>query len=266
MGPGLWTTIGVLSAVMWARPARELRSEVLSVRNREYIEASRSMGASAVHIAVRYVVPAVLLIVIAQFARVVSMAILLEAALSFLGLGDPTRPSWGTILFYAQQRSAFLTEAWKRWVIPPGLAITLSVLSFIFVTLGVEHRSGADRRSIATRIPGADIEVVPAGRDAAGTDRDAVTSDGGQVDTGVDVAESDRAGVGAGRDAVLDVSDLTVAYQQKVDPAPAQRTSPSMMSTSPCRTTRSSASSANPAAVRAASRSRCSTSSASQAE
>lgn len=205
LGPGLWTTIGVLSAVMWARPARELRSEVLSVREREYIEASRAMGASVVDISLRYVVPAVTLIVIAQYARAVSMSILLEAALSFLGLGDPTRHTWGTILFWAQQRSAFLTDAWKWWVIPPGLAITFSVLSFIFVTLGVERRSGTDRRSIATEVPGADVEVVSTrGRPASG-DHGGVDADGGdRVDT--------DGGTAAGAPPVLEVSNLTVAY------------------------------------------------------
>ncbi|MFC4439128.1 MULTISPECIES: ABC transporter ATP-binding protein/permease [Natrialbaceae] len=200
LGPGLWTTIGVLSAVMWARPARELRSEVLSIRNREYIEASRSMGASVLHVATRYVVPAVSLIVIAQYARVVSMAILLEAALAFLGLGDPTAPSWGTILFYAQQRSAFLTEAWKWWVLPPGLAITCSVLSFIFVTLGVERRTGAERRSVATPASGPDVDVVQGGREdpAAGAAPDGGTASGRPV---------------------LEVSDLSVEYGEDRSPA-----------------------------------------------
>lgn len=159
-GPALETTIGLLAAIMWARPARELRSEVLSIREREYIEASRSMGASTFHIALRYIVPSVLLIAIAQFALAVSIGILLEASLSFLGLGDPTTPSWGTILFYAQQRGAFLSDAWTWWVLPPGIVITLSVLSFIFLTLGVERRMGADRQNIATEVPGADIEIV----------------------------------------------------------------------------------------------------------
>lgn len=159
-GPALETTIVLLAAIMWARPARELRSEVLSIRQREYIEASRSMGASAFHLARRYVVPSVLLIAIAQFALAVSIAILLEASLSFLGLGDPTTTSWGTILFYAQQRSAFLSDAWTWWVLPPGIAITLSVLSFIFLTLGIERRMGADRQNIATEVPGADIKII----------------------------------------------------------------------------------------------------------
>lgn len=161
-GPGLWTTIGILGAMMWARPARELRSEVLSIRQREYIKASRAMGASSLYIALRYIVPLVLLIAIAQFAKTVSAAILLEASLSFLGLGDPTIPSWGTILFYAQKRSAFLTDAWMWWVIPPGVAITLSVLSFVFLTLGIERRIGADRESIATDVPSANFDIVKA--------------------------------------------------------------------------------------------------------
>lgn len=199
MGPGLWTTIGVLVAVMWARPARELRSEVLSIRRREYVEAARSMGASLVHISVRYVVPEVLLLVIAQYARAVSMAILLEAALAFLGLGDPTQPSWGSILFWAQQRSAFLIGAWTWWVIPPGLAITLCVLSFVFVTLAVERHSGAERRSIATEVPSA--EVVIASRGPARF-ADATPSKDGSTD----------GGTWAAPDVTLEVSDLTVEY------------------------------------------------------
>lgn len=159
LGPSLWTTIGVLTAVMWARPARELRSQVLSVRNREYVQASRSMGGSMFHVARTYIVPAVLPIAIAQFAKAVGAAILLEASLSFLGLGDPTSPSWGTILFFAQKRSAFLTDAWTWWVLPPGLAITASVLSFTFLAFGVERTTGNERRRVATDADHADVDI-----------------------------------------------------------------------------------------------------------
>lgn len=165
LGPSLWTTIGVLTSVMWARPARELRAQVLSVRQREYVQASRSMGGSFSHIALRYVVPAVLPIAIAQFAKAVGAAILLEASLSFLGLGDPTAPSWGTILFFAQERSAFLTEAGTWWVLPPGLAITASVLSFTFLALGAEQDTGADRQPMATDRDGSEVEIVQSAPD-----------------------------------------------------------------------------------------------------
>ena len=211
MGPGLWTTVGLLAAVMWARPARELRSEVLSIRKREYVEAARAMGGSALHVAVRYVVPGVVLIVVAQYARAVSMAVLFEAVLSFLGLGDPTRPSWGSMLFWAQQRSAFLTGAWKWWVVPPGLAITASVLSFIFVTLGVERHTGADRRSIATDVPGVDVELRAV--DRAGGPPPTVGTDGGPSrDDDGDGGGGRGASGGAPRPLALTVEDLTVEY------------------------------------------------------
>lgn len=161
LGPGLWTTIGVITLVMWARPARELRSQVVSVRQREYVKASRSMGASFYHVARRYVVPAVLPIAVAQFAKAVGAAILLEASLGFLGLGDPTVPSWGTILFFAQKRSAFLTDAWTWWVLPPGVAITSSVLSFTFLALGAERRAGDGRTNVVTGGSDTDVEIVP---------------------------------------------------------------------------------------------------------
>jgi ABC-type glutathione transport system ATPase component/ABC-type dipeptide/oligopeptide/nickel transport system permease subunit len=169
LGPSLWTTIGVLASVMWARPARELRSQVLSVRQREYVQASRAMGGSLPQVARKYVIPAVVPIVIAQFAKAVGAAVLLEASLSFLGLGDPTAPSWGTILFFAQNRSAFLTDAWTWWVLPPGLAITASVLSFTFLALGVERNTGTDRRSVAATVDGPALDVTEAddGRDGA---------------------------------------------------------------------------------------------------
>lgn len=163
LGPSLWTTIGVLASVMWARPARELRSQVLSVRQREYVQASRAMGCSLPQVARKYVVPAVVPIVIAQFTKAVGAAVLLEASLSFLGLGDPTEPSWGTILFFAQNRSAFLTDAWTWWVLPPGLAITVSVLSFTFLALGVERTTGTDRRSVATTVDGPALDITQAG-------------------------------------------------------------------------------------------------------
>ena len=77
-------------------------------------------------------------LVSAQFVLVASSAIALEAGLSFLGLGDPTQKSWGSMLYYAQARHAFLSGSWPWWVVPPGLMITASVLSFAFLAFG--HR------------------------------------------------------------------------------------------------------------------------------
>jgi ABC-type glutathione transport system ATPase component/ABC-type dipeptide/oligopeptide/nickel transport system permease subunit len=141
LGPGLSTEIIVISSVIWAGAARELRSQVLSVSQRDHVRAARAMGAGGTYILRRHLLPAVFPLVIPQFVRAANIAILLEASLSFLGLGDPIKQSWGTILFYANARSAFLTDAWIWWVVPPGLCIALAVLSFAFIGFALEERT-----------------------------------------------------------------------------------------------------------------------------
>jgi len=118
LGPGLSTEILVISGVIWAGAARELRSQTLSVSRRDHVRAARAMGAGRWYVLRRHLLPAVFPLVIPQFVHAANVAILLEASLSFLGLGDPTTRSWGTILFYANARSAFLTDAWIWWVVP----------------------------------------------------------------------------------------------------------------------------------------------------
>lgn len=141
LGPGVGTEILVISAVMWAGAARELRAQVLSVREREHVLSARSMGAGPVRTLAWHVGPEVAPLVIPQFVLAAKRAILFEAALSFLGLGAAGAGSWGTMLFNAHSRSAFLTDAWLWWVVPPGLAIALAVLAFAFIGYGFEERA-----------------------------------------------------------------------------------------------------------------------------
>ena len=138
-GRGLPATILVISAVLWARPARVLRSQVLKASEAGHVLAVRSMGASAVRVIVRHILPRVVPLAAAQFVRAANIAVLLEASLAFLGLGDPVRVSWGTILHFANARNAFLTEAWPWWVLPPGLALTAAVVGFAFIGYAVEE-------------------------------------------------------------------------------------------------------------------------------
>ena len=139
LGPSFWNIILVIGLLVWARPARVLRSQVLSLRSLEYIDAARALGASAGRILSLHVLPGVISLSLAQFILAASNAILIEASLSFLGLGDPTAKSWGSILYYAQVRSAFLSGAWLWWVLPPGLLITLAVLGFAFTGFALEE-------------------------------------------------------------------------------------------------------------------------------
>jgi peptide/nickel transport system permease protein len=141
---GMRSQILVVAILLWAEPARIVRSQVLSVRERTHVLAARTFGARGPYLVRRHVVPVVTPLLIAQFVRVVSIAILFEVALSFIGLGDPVRRSWGSMIQFATERGAFLTGAWKWWILPPGLCIAVVVCSFAFVGLGLEER--VDRR------------------------------------------------------------------------------------------------------------------------
>ncbi|MEZ4640296.1 MAG: ABC transporter permease [Caldilineaceae bacterium] len=138
-GPSFRNLILVIGLLTWARPARVIRSQTLSLRHRTYIEAAQSVGARPGRILFRHVLPGVLPLSLAQLVLAASTAILVEASLSFLGLGDPTTKSWGTVLYYAQVRSAFLSGAWIWWVLPPGFLITLAVLGFALVGFALEE-------------------------------------------------------------------------------------------------------------------------------
>jgi len=139
VGPSWITLVGVIAGVMWARPARVIRSQVLMIRNLPFVEAVQALGAPVGYTLRRHIIPAILPLIVAQFVSVASSAILIESSLAFLGLGDPVQKSWGTILYYAQARGAFLTGAWLWWVVPPGALITLSVLGFALLGYAVER-------------------------------------------------------------------------------------------------------------------------------
>lgn len=131
LGPGTGTIILVFAIVAWASLARQVRSQVLSVKEASFIEASRSIGAGHTHIIRSHILPNVGGIIIANGVMEIMFAILVEAGLSFLGLGDPVHKSWGVMLYFAQIQGAFLLGAWW-WIFPPGLCIALLSCSFNF--------------------------------------------------------------------------------------------------------------------------------------
>ncbi len=126
-GAGLVNVIIALSVVGWPQFARLVRAEVLSLREREYIEAARGLGLSDVGIMIRHIFPNILPLIIVYASLTISAPIVSEAALSFLGLGiQPPDVSWGRMLSGAQR---YMRVAWWMATIP-GLAITVTVLSF----------------------------------------------------------------------------------------------------------------------------------------
>jgi peptide/nickel transport system permease protein len=140
LGRSLLNTVLVIGILIWAGSARVIRSQVLSLTQRDYVVAARAMGARDLHIIVKHILPLTLLLAIGEFVQATAGAILLEASLSFLGLGDPLQKSWGSILYWAQVRGAFLTPAWQWWVLPPGLMIMAAALGFALIGFALEQR------------------------------------------------------------------------------------------------------------------------------
>jgi peptide/nickel transport system permease protein len=131
MGRGLLNIILVIGLLGWTYTARLVRSQVLSVKERQFILRGRSLGASHLHMVVRHIFPQVLPLVIAQAVLDISVAILAESTLAFLGLGDPTLISWGSMLNFAFERAVSRRAWW--FLVPPGLAIVWVSLSLVLI-------------------------------------------------------------------------------------------------------------------------------------
>lgn len=131
MGRGLLNIILVIGLLGWTYTARLVRSQVLSVKERQFVLRGRSVGASHTRLILRHIFPMVLPLIIAQAVLDISVAILAESSLAFLGLGDPTLISWGSMLNFAFER-AVSREAWW-FILPPGLAIVWISLSLVLI-------------------------------------------------------------------------------------------------------------------------------------
>ncbi len=142
LGPGLLDLVIALAAIGWTGYARLVRGEILSLREREYVQAARSLGASPWRLLMRHLLPGVAAPLAVQASFGIGGIIVAEAALSFLGLGiPPPQPTWGGML---DQGRAFLLVA-PHLTTVPGLAIGLSVLGFNFLGDGLAQLFG--RRS-----------------------------------------------------------------------------------------------------------------------
>jgi peptide/nickel transport system permease protein len=128
LNPSLGVLIVVIGLTSWAGTGRIVRAQVLTLRERAFVERARALGARDGYIIRTHILPNTLPLIFANTVLIVAVAILSEAALAFLGLGDPTRISWGTMLENAFSSGAPSAGAWW-YVIPPGLCITLLVLS-----------------------------------------------------------------------------------------------------------------------------------------
>lgn len=137
LGRSLRNMILVIALTSWPATARVLRAQVLTLKERLYVERSRALGASGTAIVRRHIMPNLWPLVIANTALTAPVAILTESTLAFLGLGNPFNASWGKMLNDAREAGAISSSAWW-WYLPSGIAIVVVVLSLTLVGRAIE--------------------------------------------------------------------------------------------------------------------------------
>ena len=136
--PSLLNIIFVIGILGWTTTARVVRSQTLAVKSRKFVLRARAIGASRRHIVTRHILPLVMPVLVVQAVLAISLAILNESALAFIGLGDPSALSWGQMLNYAFGRGAMSAGAW--WALFfPGLGIVWVVLGLTLFGQGLEQ-------------------------------------------------------------------------------------------------------------------------------
>jgi peptide/nickel transport system permease protein len=171
-GRGLWKIILVIGLLGWTYTARLVRSQVLSIKERQFVLRARAIGAGSLRIILRHVFPQVLPIILAEAVLSISGAIISESSLSFLGLGDPTLISWGMMLNFAFERAISRMAWW--FLLPPGFAIVWVSVGLVLMGSTLEeivnprlktHHLFDARRMVALvvgRLPEAEAEEAAA--------------------------------------------------------------------------------------------------------
>jgi len=137
LGPSVRTVILVLTVTSWPSVARVVRSQTLSLRERPFVDSARVAGASDSRIIAKILFPNLASIIAANAVLMVTTAVVGEAALDFIGLGDITVVSWGTMLYWAQSYALFNGAWW--WVVAPGVCIVLVGLAFVLISVSIEN-------------------------------------------------------------------------------------------------------------------------------
>ena len=136
--PSIWNVVFAMGLVLWRDTGRVIRSQVLTLRSRAYVEAARVSGSSDFRIVFTHIAPNVLPLSFLYGTIAIGWAILTEASISFLGFGDPETISWGYMLQDAYASQA-LSQGAYYWFVPPGVCIILVVVAGFFISRGYEE-------------------------------------------------------------------------------------------------------------------------------
>jgi peptide/nickel transport system permease protein len=143
---GMTTMILVLGLTLWAFEARILRGQALTLKNRDFVQAAKVAGESTSRIVFGELMPNMISRIAAAFVLVFYIALLVDAGLEFLGLGDTTHVSWGMVLYWAQTNSTVLQGEWWPFLFP-GLALVLTVVALVFLLAGIDEVSNPRLRN-----------------------------------------------------------------------------------------------------------------------
>ena len=162
-GAGTGVMIAVLTLTGWSYTARQLRSQALSLRKRDFLEAARVRGERRFYIIVVEIIPTMTSLLVASFLGNALYAVLFSSSLQFIGLGDPNQVSWGTMLQAAQNSSAYQTGQ-ALWIFAPGLCIVLlgaafALLNYAFDEIGNPALRPLKRKKLRRAVTRAQLEV-----------------------------------------------------------------------------------------------------------
>ena len=140
-GPSLSLTILMIGLFSWPPTARVVRSQTLTLRRRGFVDSARGFGGGPLYVMRRHLVPALGPVIGANLVFVAGVAVTTEAALSFLGLGDPSVVSWGGEINRAlDDPQIFIGSLWLWWMVPFGVALTLAIMGFTLIGVALEPR------------------------------------------------------------------------------------------------------------------------------
>jgi peptide/nickel transport system permease protein len=135
----------LMGLLWWTSTARVVRSRALQLREMGYIQAAQALGFSSSHIIITDMLPNILPVIMPKFMLAIASAMIAEASISFLGLGDTTMKSWGMMINFAFTRGGFINGYWW-WYLTPGLCITLFVFSVVLIGFAAEEQENETLR------------------------------------------------------------------------------------------------------------------------
>jgi peptide/nickel transport system ATP-binding protein/peptide/nickel transport system permease protein len=160
---GLFTLIVVLGALGWSYGARQLRSQTLSLRTRDFLEAARVRGERKLYVIVFEILPTMTSLIVATFLGAALYSVLFAAGLQFIGLGDPNSQSWGTMLYWAENNEA-LGAGMPYWAIMPGVCVAMlgAALALLNYAFDEVSNPALRKRRLERQGPDPRLEAVPA--------------------------------------------------------------------------------------------------------